>query len=104
MHTRYIQTYIQNLTNYLLQDVPGSWGQPVDPSQWSAYYGYGQGYDPYAYGATQDPSLYAYSGYASYGQYPQQARLFKFSFAWIHMDCFSNLGLKNLKLFEEAVL
>ncbi|KAK9939732.1 hypothetical protein M0R45_016421 [Rubus argutus] len=54
------------------QDAPGSWGQPVDSNQWSAYYGYGQGYDPYAYGATQDPSLYAYSGYASYGQYPQQ--------------------------------
>ncbi|KAL6223613.1 hypothetical protein ACLB2K_006996 [Fragaria x ananassa] len=54
------------------QDVPGSWGQQVDPNQWSAYYGYGQGYDPYAYGATQDPSVYAYSGYASYGQYSQQ--------------------------------
>ncbi|KAM5558227.1 polyadenylate-binding protein RBP47B'-like [Rosa sericea] len=54
------------------QDVPGSWGQQVDPNQWSAYYGYGQGYDPYAYGASQDPSLYAYSGYAGYGQYPQQ--------------------------------
>ncbi|XP_050363053.1 LOW QUALITY PROTEIN: polyadenylate-binding protein RBP47B'-like [Argentina anserina] len=54
------------------QDVPGSWGQQVDPSQWNAYYGYGQGYDPYGYGATQDPSLYAYNGYAGYGQYPQQ--------------------------------
>lgn len=41
----------------------------ADPNQWGAYYGYGQGYDAYAYG-TQDPSLYAYPGY---GQYPQQA-------------------------------
>ncbi|XP_022754256.1 polyadenylate-binding protein RBP47B'-like [Durio zibethinus] len=54
------------------QDLPGSWGTQVDPSQWSAYYGYGQGYDPYAYGATQDPSLYAYGAYAGYAQYPQQ--------------------------------
>ncbi|KAJ0020938.1 hypothetical protein Pint_31088 [Pistacia integerrima] len=42
------------------QDVTGSLGAQVDQSQWSAYYGYGQGYDAYAYGATQDPSLYAY--------------------------------------------
>ncbi|KAK9692363.1 hypothetical protein RND81_09G259200 [Saponaria officinalis] len=49
-----------------------AWGQHVDPSQWSAYYGYGQGYDGYAYGAVQDPSVYAYSGYAGYAQYPQQ--------------------------------
>ncbi|XVF04699.1 hypothetical protein REPUB_Repub05bG0107600 [Reevesia pubescens] len=54
------------------QDLPGSWGAPVDPSQWSAYYGYGQGYDAYAYGAMQDPSLYAYGAYAGYAQYPQQ--------------------------------
>ncbi|XP_068338253.1 polyadenylate-binding protein RBP47B'-like isoform X2 [Pyrus communis] len=54
------------------QDVPGSWGQQVDPNQWAAYYGYGQGYDAYAYGATPDPSLYAYGAYAGYGQYPQQ--------------------------------
>ncbi|ONI05918.1 hypothetical protein PRUPE_5G028700 [Prunus persica] len=54
------------------QDVPGSFAQQVDPSQWAAYYGYGQGYDAYAYGATQDPSLYAYGAYAGYGQYPQQ--------------------------------
>ncbi|XP_024029389.1 polyadenylate-binding protein RBP47B' [Morus notabilis] len=54
------------------QDASGSWGQQVDPSQWSAYYGYGQGYDAYAYGATHDPSLYAYSAYAGYSQYPQQ--------------------------------
>ncbi|KAM3741145.1 hypothetical protein ACB098_08G153400 [Castanea mollissima] len=54
------------------QDVPGSWGQQVDPSQWSAYYGYGQGYDAYTYGATQDPSLYAYNSYGGYANYPQQ--------------------------------
>ncbi|XP_059430539.1 polyadenylate-binding protein RBP47B' isoform X2 [Corylus avellana] len=54
------------------QDLPGSWGQQVDPSQWSAYYGYGQGYDAYTYGATQDPSLYAYGSYPGYAQYPQQ--------------------------------
>ncbi|KAG6629941.1 hypothetical protein I3843_14G120200 [Carya illinoinensis] len=53
------------------QEIPGSWGQQVDPSQWSAYYGYGQGYDAYTYGATNDPSLYAYSSYAGYAQYPQ---------------------------------
>ncbi|EOY32654.1 RNA-binding family protein isoform 3 [Theobroma cacao] len=56
------------------QDLPGSWGTQADPSQWSAYYGYGQSYDAYAYGATQDPSLYAYGAYAGYAQYPQQAR------------------------------
>ncbi|OMO81668.1 hypothetical protein CCACVL1_12315 [Corchorus capsularis] len=54
------------------QDLPGSWGTQVDPNQWSAYYGYGQGYDAYAYGAAQDPSLYAYGAYAGYAQYPQQ--------------------------------
>ncbi|XP_024011455.1 polyadenylate-binding protein RBP47B' isoform X2 [Eutrema salsugineum] len=43
----------------------------ADPSQWGGYYGYGQGYDAYAYGTTQDPSLYAYGGYG-YPQYPQQ--------------------------------
>ncbi|KAF2312037.1 hypothetical protein GH714_027833 [Hevea brasiliensis] len=51
------------------QDATGIWGQQVD--QWSAYYGYGQGYDVYGYGATQDPSLYAYGAYAGYPQYPQ---------------------------------
>ncbi|KDP22083.1 hypothetical protein JCGZ_25914 [Jatropha curcas] len=51
------------------QDTPGGWGQQVD--QWSAYYVYGQSYDPYAYGAAQDPSLYAYGAYAGYPQYPQ---------------------------------
>ncbi|KAM3696684.1 hypothetical protein ACB098_06G057600 [Castanea mollissima] len=54
------------------QDVPGSWGQQVDPSQWSTYYGYGQGYDAYNYGATQDPSLYAYNPYGGYANYPRQ--------------------------------
>ncbi|KAJ4978532.1 hypothetical protein NE237_009312 [Protea cynaroides] len=55
------------------QDQPGIWGQQMDPSQWSSsYYGYGQGYDAYAYGAAQDPSLYTYGAYAGYGQYPQQ--------------------------------
>jgi len=44
----------------------------MDPSQWNAYYGYGQGYEAYAYGAAQDPSLYAYGAYAGYAQYPQQ--------------------------------
>lgn len=51
------------------QDATGGWGPQVD--QWSAYYGYPQGYDAYAYGATQDPSLYAYGAYAGYTQYPQ---------------------------------
>ncbi|CAA0805788.1 Polyadenylate-binding protein RBP47B [Striga hermonthica] len=55
------------------QDVAGMWGQSVDPNQYSAYYAYGQSYDAYAYGATQDPSAYAYGGYAGYAQYPQQA-------------------------------
>lgn len=59
---------------YLLQDQPGGWGQQVDPSQWSAYYAYGQGYDAYAYGSTQDPSVYAYGAYAGYMHYPQQVR------------------------------
>lgn len=47
----------------------------VDPSQWNAYYGYGQGYDAYAYGAAQDPSLYAYGAYAGYPQYAQQVNI-----------------------------
>ncbi|KAH9615211.1 hypothetical protein KSS87_021855 [Heliosperma pusillum] len=51
---------------------PSAWGQQVDPSQWSAYYGYGQGYDGYAYGAVQDPSSYAYGAYAGYAPHPQQ--------------------------------
>ncbi|KAK3004901.1 hypothetical protein RJ639_018723 [Escallonia herrerae] len=43
------------------QDLPGNW--QADPSQWgSAYYGYGQGYDAYSYGATHDPSQYPYEG------------------------------------------
>jgi len=56
------------------QDVPSIWGQQADPSQYSStYYGYGQGYDAYAYGAAHDPSLYAYGAYSGYTQYPQQA-------------------------------
>ncbi|KAL8140152.1 hypothetical protein V2J09_006173 [Rumex salicifolius] len=52
----------------------GTWGQQIDPSQWNtAYYSYGQGFDAYAYGAAQDPSLYAYGAYAGYTQYPQHA-------------------------------
>ncbi|RVW85403.1 Polyadenylate-binding protein RBP47B' [Vitis vinifera] len=59
------------------QDLPGSWGQQADPSQWSsAYYGYGQGYDAYPYGATQDPSLYAYGAYA--GCTPSELQEFGF--------------------------
>ncbi|KAF9675536.1 hypothetical protein SADUNF_Sadunf09G0042400 [Salix dunnii] len=54
------------------QDLTATWGQQVD--QWNAYYGYGQGYDAYAYGGAHDPSLYAYNAYAGYPQYPQQAR------------------------------
>ncbi|KAL5979771.1 Polyadenylate-binding protein rbp47b' [Asimina triloba] len=55
------------------KDQLGSWGQQADPNQWGgAYYGYGQGYDAYAYGTSQDPSLYAYGAYAGYGQYSQQ--------------------------------
>lgn len=49
----------------------------MDPNQWSmAYYSYGQGYDAYAYGAVQDPSLYGYGAYPGYTQYPQQVGLF----------------------------
>ncbi|PIM97106.1 Apoptosis-promoting RNA-binding protein TIA-1/TIAR (RRM superfamily) [Handroanthus impetiginosus] len=54
----------------------GIWGQSADPNQLSAYYAYGQGYDAYAYGATQDPSAYAYGAYAGYMQYPQQVTIF----------------------------
>ncbi|CAN1200128.1 Polyadenylate-binding protein RBP47B' [Linum perenne] len=52
------------------QDATATWGQQAD--QWSAYYGYGQGYDAYGYGDAQDPSAYAYAGYAGYPQHPQQ--------------------------------
>lgn len=55
---------------YLLKD---GWVAQADPNQWSGYYGYGQGYDAYGYGTTQDPSLYAYGGYG-YPQYPQQVK------------------------------
>lgn len=47
----------------------------MDPSQWNAYYGYGQGYEAYGYGAAQDPSSYTYGAYGAYGgyqQYPSQ--------------------------------
>ncbi|WVY99359.1 hypothetical protein V8G54_025429, partial [Vigna mungo] len=55
------------------QDLHGRWGQQMDPSQWNAYNGYGQGYETYGYGAAQDPSLYTYGAYAGYQQqYPQQ--------------------------------
>lgn len=55
------------------------WAPQADPSQWgSAYYGYGQAYDPYAYGVSQDQSSYAYGAYAGYSQYPQQARQYLF--------------------------
>lgn len=57
------------------------WAPQPDPTQWSsAYYGYGQGYDAYAYGATQDPSLYAYGAYGGYVQYPQQASHFSYCY------------------------
>lgn len=70
-----MQTHSYYASTIVFQDQPGSWGQQTDLNQWSsAYYGYGQGYDAYAYGASHDPSLYAYSAYAGYGQYPQQAR------------------------------
>ncbi|XP_047153711.1 polyadenylate-binding protein RBP47B'-like [Vigna umbellata] len=45
------------------QDLSGGWGQQMDPSQWNTYYGYGQGYETYGYGAAQDPLLYTYGGY-----------------------------------------
>lgn len=47
----------------------------MDPNQWNAYYAYGQGYEAYAYGATQDPSSYAYGAYAGFAQYPQQVKI-----------------------------
>lgn len=55
------------------QDVSGAWSLQADPNQYtSAYYGYGQGYDAYAYGMAQDPNSYAYSLYSGYAHYPQQ--------------------------------
>lgn len=54
---------------------PSGWGQgQADPNQWNTgYYGYGQGYEGYGYTAQpQDASMYAYSNYAGYGNYPQQ--------------------------------
>eukprot|EP00252_Welwitschia_mirabilis_P000768 TRINITY_DN10736_c0_g1_i1.p1 TRINITY_DN10736_c0_g1~~TRINITY_DN10736_c0_g1_i1.p1 ORF type:complete len:423 (-),score=86.34 TRINITY_DN10736_c0_g1_i1:366-1634(-) len=54
------------------QDQMG-WVQPqLDSSQWNGYYGYGQGYDAYAYSVQpQDPSMYTYGSYAAYGAYQQ---------------------------------
>ncbi|KAI3711835.1 hypothetical protein L1987_70383 [Smallanthus sonchifolius] len=50
------------------RDSYGVWAPLADPTQWSsAHYGYGEGYDAYAYGTTQDPSLYAYGGYMQTG-------------------------------------
>ncbi|KAF9606992.1 hypothetical protein IFM89_030411 [Coptis chinensis] len=50
----------------------GIWAQPSDPHQWNgAYYGYGQGYDAYGYGAAPDPSLYSYGAYTGYGRHFQ---------------------------------
>ena len=60
---------------YLLQTA--SWGvQPqLDPNQWNgggAYYGYGQGYEAYGYAPlAQDPTMYGYGGFPSYGTYQQ---------------------------------
>lgn len=74
----FTKLFIENtciLSKYILQEIAGAWGQSADPNQWSAYYAaYGQGYDPYAYGTTEDPSAYAYGAYAGYSQYPQQVR------------------------------
>jgi hypothetical protein len=70
----------------LSQDPSAAWAQ-LDPNQWtSAYYGYG--YDAYTYGATQDPSAYAYGAYGAYGQYPQQASTYNLglSFLQTHID------------------
>eukprot|EP00249_Psilotum_nudum_P022940 c28699_g1_i3 orf=948-2228(-) len=49
------------------------WGQSQpDPNQWNpAYYGYGQGYEAYAY-APQDAGAFIYGGYPAYANYPQQ--------------------------------
>eukprot|EP00250_Pteridium_aquilinum_P001994 c12207_g1_i1 orf=119-1441(+) len=52
--------------------IQSAWGQ--DPTQWSnSYYGYGQGFENYAYGAApQDAGQYGYEGYQGYPNYPQQ--------------------------------
>lgn len=64
--------YVYVFLPTVMQDPSVAW--QADPSQWAgAYYGYG--YDVYAYGVAQDPSLYAYGAYAAFGQYPQQARI-----------------------------
>ncbi|KAK3032993.1 hypothetical protein RJ639_035821 [Escallonia herrerae] len=81
------------------QDLPGNW--QADPSQWgSAYYGYGQGYDAYSYGATHDPSQYPYGAYPDYSQYPQQARLLYSTILRIYICSLSYLetsGVENQK-------
>lgn len=91
-------TLLDNIWHYLFQDLPGSWGTQADPSQWSAYYGYGQSYDAYAYGATQDPSLYAYGAYAGYAQYPQQARGFAILALALH------LTIPAVSVFSQEVI
>ena len=79
----------------------------MDPSQWSAAYNpYGQGYDAYAYGAVQDPSLYAYGAYAGYTQYPQQVGSYSiicrfccyFSFPRIQLELYASY-LFSLSVF-----
>ncbi|KAF9604492.1 hypothetical protein IFM89_006847 [Coptis chinensis] len=71
---------IQRLNGTMIgqQTVRLSWGRsmtakhPSDPHQWNgAYYGYGQGYDAYGYGAVPNPSLYSYGAYARYGRHFQ---------------------------------
>lgn len=64
----------------------------------AAYYGYGQGYDAYAYGAaTQDPSaaVAAYGAYAGYVQYPHQVAIFLATLFINHMTCGLNLLLSH---------
>ncbi|PPR82638.1 hypothetical protein GOBAR_AA38074 [Gossypium barbadense] len=85
------------------QDLPGAWGTQVDPNQWSAYYGYGQGYDAYAYGATQDPSLYAYGAYAGYAQYSQQARDFDALVHFAESECPQIEGSQEMAAITAAV-
>jgi len=65
------------------QDQPAGWGLPqADPNQWSgAYYGYGQGYEAYAYAAPQDPSMYGYGAYPASGNYQQQTEVQELSAA-----------------------
>lgn len=78
-----------------------AWSQQADPMQWaSAYYGYG--YDPYAYGAAQDPSLYSYGAtYPGYGQYPQQVR---FNYSFFYSTCLLAYELLLLILWLSVFL